>query len=305
MTSIAEPIVLPPGVAIGVLAFLLSLLPAALFVWLWYLRRQDRPVPAGTIGIGFALGMVLVVPAFFLERQAPVWWTWLSPSTAHYFDGALLPLQTVGDILLPAVGTFIIIATIEEGLRYLGLFWWFRKSKDIDQVFDGLLVGIAAGLGFATVENTLYFFQLFTAGSFNTLVFVFFLRFLVSTLAHVSFGGLMGALLARATFSIYRPKLLYWYAFLLPWFLHGLYDWLLAVNQVLYAVLALVVPLAVLVIWSNRRELLVINRDEQGLNVMQQSPRTGDEQNTSTAWNKNAPWLASLRSNSEQTKKRK
>ncbi|MAF80851.1 hypothetical protein CL628_02450 [bacterium] len=305
MNHIVEPIVLPPGVALGILAFLLSLLPAALFVWLWYLRRRDRPVPARVIGLGFLLGMILVVPAFILERMAPQWWIAISPSTAHYFDGALLPIQTLGDLFLPAIGTFLIVATVEEGVRYLGLFWWFRKSKAIDQVFDGLLVGLAAGLGFATVENTLYFFELFSTGSFNTLVFVFFLRFLVSTLAHISFGGLMGAMLARATFSIYRPKLLYWYAFILPWFLHGMYDWLLAVNQVLYAVLVLVAPLIVLVVWSNRREFLVINRDEKGLNVLQQAPRQAPEGSENSAWNKNAPWLATLRSNSGKTKHRK
>jgi len=295
-----EPIFLPPGVAIAILAFLLSLLPAILFVWLWYLRRADRPVPARTISAGVTLGMVLVIPAFFLERAVPQWWLRISPQTAHYFQGGLLPLQTMGDVLLPALGTFLIVATIEEGVRYLALAPWFRRSREIDQVFDGLLVGIAAGLGFATVENTLYFFQLFNAGSFDTLVFVFFLRFMVSTLAHVSFGGLMGSLLARGTFAIYRPRLLYWYAFIIPWFLHGLYDWLLAVDQVLYAVIALLAPLSLLVAGSNKREWLVINRDKRGITVVQQSPLPEAAAPDNSSWNKNAPWLTSLRSNGKK-----
>lgn len=299
MIMAPEPIELPPGVAIGILAFLLSLLPALLFVWLWYLRRSERPVPAGTITQGFGLGMLLVIPAFLLERAIPGWWQAISPATAHYFSGGLLPLQTLGDVLYPAIGTFLIVATIEEGVRYLALVPWLRRSAAIDQVFDGLLVGIATGLGFATVENTIYFFHLFTEGSFNTLVFVFFLRFMVSTLAHISFGGLMGALLARGIFAIYRPRILYWYAFILPWFLHGLYDWLLAVDQVLYAVLVLLAPLVVLIIWSNRRELLVINRDQQGITVLQQSPLPRAPAVENSSWNKHAPWLASLRGGSK------
>jgi len=293
-----EPIVLPPGVAVAILAFLLSLLPAGLFLWLWYLRRHERPVSVGQVITGFVAGAVLVAPAFFLERWAPQVWAAISPSTVHYFDGAIFPLQTVGDILLPAVGTFLIVALVEEGLRYLVLAGWFRLGKRVDQVFDGLLVGLAMGLGFATVENTLYFFELFSRGSFNTLVFVFFLRFMVSTLAHISFGGIMGALLARGLFSIYRPRLLYVQAFMVPWFLHGLYDWLLGVNQTFYAVLVLFMPIVLLVVWSNRREFFVVNRDDGKLLVAQRPPddtanRLGEAsfRQLKTPWNDNAPWL--------------
>lgn len=297
-----EPIVLPPGVALAILAFLLSLLPAGLFVWMWYLRRRDHYVPARLVTWGFIVGLVLVVPAYYLEQAAPQWWLAISPATAHYFAGALLPLQTIGDALLPAVATFLVVALIEEGLRYVALMVWFRRSRAIDQIFDGLIVGIAAGLGFATLENTIYFFGLFATGSFDTLVFVFFLRFMVSTLAHISFGGLMGALLARGLFSIYRPRLQYWYAFILPWFLHGLYDWLLAVNLVLYAVLTLLAPLIVIIIWSNKREFLVINREGSTISVAQRSPTTPVTRALSP-WNKNAPWLGVLRGRSQTSGK--
>ncbi len=229
----SEAISLPPGVAFAIIAFLLSLLPAGLFMWLWYLRRHDRPVPVSAVIKAFVGGMVIVLPAFYLERLAPDVWANLSPGTAHYYDGALLPLQGVGELLLAAVGTFVVVATVEEGLRYLFLYFWLRFGRAVDQVFDGLVVGLAAGLGFATVENTIYFWNLFDSGQFDTLVFVFFLRFMISTLAHISFGGIMGALLTRGLFSIYRPGVLLLQAMLLPWFMHGLYDLLLGINQLL------------------------------------------------------------------------
>lgn len=289
----SEPLILPPGVSLAILAFLLSLLPAGLFIWIWYLRRHERSVPAPTIALAFILGAVLVVPAFNLEDRAPRIWENLSPSTVHYFHGAILPLQTIADVLWPAVGTFLIVALIEEGLRYLLLWFWFRHSRVVDQVFDGLLVGVATGLGFATLENSIYFFTLFSQGSFDTLVFVFFLRFMVSTLAHISFGGIMGTLLAQGVFSIWGKSSFYVRAFAITWFLHGLYDWLLGVNQVMYAVLLLLPPLLVLIYWGDRREFLVVAREGRRILLQQKKPggSVWDSLGEGTSWNKFAPWL--------------
>lgn len=291
----AEPVLLPQGVSVGILAFLLSLLPAGLFLWVWYLRRHDRAIPASVVAIGFIGGLVIVPLAFVLESVAPRIWETVSPGTVHYFEGAILPLYSLSDLLFPAIGTFLIVALIEEGLRYLFLLGVLRFNRRIDQVFDGLVVGLAAGLGFATLENTIYFFDLFSAGNFDTLVFVFFLRFLVSTLAHISFGGIMGALMAQGFFSIYRRRIFLVQAFFVTWFLHGLYDWLLGVNQTVYAVLLLVGPLLVLILWSNRAEFFAINRDTSGrlLASQQAPPRAQGMTATSTvgSWNENAPWL--------------
>lgn len=294
-----EPILLPPGVAVGILAFLLSLLPAGLLLWVWYLRRHDRPVPTSIVFLGFFLGLLLVIPAFQLEKGAARLWETTSPATAYYFDGAILPLQTAADVILPALGTFLVVALVEEGLRYLLLLVGLRFIRSVDQVFDGLVIGLAAGLGFATLENTLYFFQLFSAGNFDTLVFVFFLRFLISTLAHISFGGIMGALMARGLFSMYQRRAFLLQAFLLPWFMHGLYDWLLGVNQTLYAAMLLLVPLLVLTVWSGRREFFVINKAKGKLLVTQQAPpvtytHAGPQTTPApeSPWNATAPWLS-------------
>lgn len=295
-------IYLPPGLSFGVIAFLLSLLPAGLFIWLWYLRRHDRPVPMLTVTGAFAVGMALVWPAFKLEELASRLWRFLSPATAHNFVGAALPLQGAGDILLPALGTFVIVATVEEGLRYAALRLWVARSKVIDQVFDGLVVGIAVGLGFATLENTLYFLDLFTRGSYDTLVFVFFLRFLISTLAHISFGGLMGALVARGALDLWQPGRFYMMAFLIPWFLHGLYDLLLGVNLAIYAVLMLVPALVVLVSWTVRRDFFAIARRDGKMLVQPEAPDTQSArvmrkffERFESPWNVRAPWLRERR----------
>lgn len=293
-----EVIALPPGVAFGIIAFLLSLLPAGLFIWLWYLRRTDRPVRAGTVAWAFIGGLGLVVLAFQFEQYAARLWEALSPATSHYFNGPVLPLQNMVDVALPAVATFLVVAVVEEGLRYVFLRVWFRYSRGVDQVFDGLVLGVAAGLGFATLENTLYFLNLFQQGSINTLVFVFFLRFMISTLAHITFGGLMGALIARGLFSMYHQRRYFIQAFWLPWFGHGLFDLLLGLNLSLYAIILLLVPLTVIVLWSSRRDFLVIAKKHGQLLVFEEAPETRQSRLLSqflrqfeSPWNKYAPWL--------------
>lgn len=297
-----SPLTLPLEAAFAIIAFLLSLLPAGLFMWLWYLRRHDRPVPVAVVGIAFIVGLALVWPAFRLEEYASAAWFWVSPGTAHNFVGAALPLQTMRDVLLPALGTFLIVATVEEGLRYFVLWLWVKYSRAVDQVFDGLVVGVAVGLGFATLENTLYFLDLISQGSFDTLVFVFFLRFLISTLAHISFGGLMGTLLARGMFNLFRPGRFYLMAFGVPWLLHGMYDLLLGIDQSVYAVLLLFPALVVLVSWTSRRDFFAIARQDGRLLAQERAPVTRQARvmqrlflRFESPWNKYAPWLRERR----------
>ncbi len=297
-----QTILLPAGVSLAILAFLLSLLPAGLFLWLWYLRRHDRPVPIRAVLYGMAVGVAIVAPAFFFESRTQALWGYLSPTTVHNFDGALLPLQRPLDIILPAIGTFLVVALIEEGLRFGALYFWFRRSRSVDQIFDGLVIGLAAGLGFATLENTIYFLSLIREGSFDTLIFVFFLRFVISTLAHISFGGIMGALIAKGIFSVYRPRRYLLQAFLVPWFIHGLFDLLLSINLSVYAVILLVSPLWVLIYWTGRREFFVINRQGRKLLVGQQAPETKEARimenffkQFDSPWNRYAPWMREKR----------
>lgn len=272
----AEPIVLPPGVALAIIAFLLALLPAGLFVWLTYLRRSDRPVPGQVVALAFGIGIALVIPSFWIEDFTRSLWQIASPATVHYFEGAVLPLASWPDVLLPALATFLIVALVEESLRYVVLRIWIRRSAAVDQIFDGLVIGVALGIGFATLENTVYFLNLFQQGNFDALVFVFFLRFLISTLAHISFGGLMGVLVARGVFDLYAPGQYFAQAFFLPWLLHGLYDLLLGLNQSLYAVLLLLPGLAALILWQGKREFFTLHRKDGHYLVLQQPPPTAE-----------------------------
>lgn len=298
-----DPIALPAGVSIGIVAFLLSLLPAIFFLWMWYLRNRDRSLPAGSIALAFAIGGILVEPAFLLERAADNLWQIISPYTEHYYGGAVLPLLRVQDILYPALATFLIVAVVEEGLRYTAMRFWMKRSRTIDQVFDGLLIGVAIGLGFSTLENTLYFKDLLNDQHYDTLVLVFFLRFLVSTLAHISFSGIMGVLIAQGTFHMFRSRSYMVLAFFVPWLLHGLFDLLLGVGQGLYAVLVLIPALLTLISWTFNRQLFIVHKKDGKFLAAGKAPelpmihaleKVLKVENS--PWNINAPWLGQNKS---------
>jgi len=295
-----DQLILSPGAALGVIAFLLSLLPAGFFVWFWYLRRRERALSAKVVAGAFITGILLVIPAFWLEDMAGRVWSVTFPQTVHYYAGAPIPLFDWRDVVFPAIGTFLIVAVVEEGLRYGLLRAWMRfAQKSIDQIFDGLIIGVAVGVGFATLENTLYFLNLFREGSYETLVFVFFLRFLVSTLAHISFSGTMGVLLARDTFEFLAGRRYALVAFFVPWFVHGLFDWTLAIHLGMYAVIVLLPMLLALVYWSGQSETFVIHRRGGKLLAAGEVEPSEEERNLTklikemdSPWNKNAPWLS-------------
>lgn len=291
-------ITLPVGVSIGVVAFLLSLLPAVFFLWMWYLRNRDRSLPAVSIALAFGIGALLVEPAFLLERGADSVWGIVSPGTEYYYAGAVLPLIHLQDIFLPALATFLIVAVIEEGLRYGAMRFWMKRSRTIDQVFDGLLIGVAIGLGFSTLENTLYFKDLLHGQDYDTLVFVFFLRFLISTLAHVSFSGIMGVLIAKGTFQMFRSRSYMILAFSIPWLLHGLFDLLLSVGHGLYAILVLIPALLTLVSWTLNRQLFIIHKKDGKFLAQEKNPQSPMAHALQKAlkvehspWNIHAPYL--------------
>lgn len=233
-------------ISVIVLATLLSMLPVTILFWVYYLRER-RPTVAGLVMTRFFVaGMFAVFPSLLLERGVYQLSQRFSVVAASAFFTDFFSLERPTELLLAFVVSFGVIALAEETVRWLLLRFVVKKSPELDQVVDGVQLGIASGIGFAFIENTLYFFRLFQRLDFDTLAVVFFLRFLISTFAHISFGGIMGYELVRAGANPLERRAALWRAFLLPWFLHGLFDFFLSIRLVAYAVIFLALPLGYL-----------------------------------------------------------
>lgn len=120
------------------------------------------------------------------------------------------------------VSAFLISAGIEEMLKWIVLFYFIYHHAEFDEPYDGILYAVAISLGFATVENVLYAMsnQVF----FGTVL----LRGLLPVSGHALFGVMMGYYLGLAKFTKqWKSRRILLYSLLIPWFWHGVYDWIL------------------------------------------------------------------------------
>ena len=220
------------------LGYLLMGFAPGLF-WLWFFRRKDdlepeprwRLVMVFLLGCGSALVLLTLLP-------------YLNPLLRPGHPGVLRDLVEV----------FILIALLEEGGKLLAFYLGAWRSKDLDEPLDGIIYGIAAALGFASVENVIY---LIATGDPAVVVY----RSCTATLGHVVFTGTMGFFFGLARFRRQPQRfLLMAVGFLLAVSLHGLYDFLLltAYGELsLWAILGLL-PLLLLILglkirWSRAK----------------------------------------------------
>lgn len=183
-----------------------TVLPSLLL--LAYFRGRDvYPEPARVVWTTFGLGVLSVIPVLAFA----------------------LPLSALlGDLADPfaraAYEAFILAALPEETCKILVLVLYARRHSAFDEPMDGVVYGVAASLGFATMENVLYVAQ----GGLGVAI----LRALTSIPGHATFGAIMGYYLGQAAFDPRRARGAMIAAFAWPLCLHGLYDFpLLAARE--------------------------------------------------------------------------
>ncbi|WP_115865207.1 PrsW family intramembrane metalloprotease [Halorussus litoreus] len=119
---------------------LLSVVPAfGLAAYIWY-ADVTTSEPVSLLALTFLLGVVLA-------------------SFAAVVNTLFQPLFT----LVPVVGTVlffvVVVAPIEETVKWLAVRLYAFRSDRFDAVIDGAVYGAMAGLGFATIENAIYITQ--------------------------------------------------------------------------------------------------------------------------------------------------
>jgi RsiW-degrading membrane proteinase PrsW (M82 family) len=168
--------------------------------------------------------------AFFYERRQ---WSRLSlPTTAlSFFYGGVLGILAAS-ILEPIfvrqldIFTAFMVGLIEEFVKILGVLVIARRWRH-DQEMDGLILGAAAGMGFAALESNGYAFSalLLSRGSLSAVVIVTLLRGILSPVGHGAWTAILASVLFREStgnrFYINR-KVLGTYFTVAS--LHGLWD---------------------------------------------------------------------------------
>lgn len=167
-----------PAVIAAVVAFIPAMLYLLPFMWL---DRYD-PEPLWLLALAFAWGALVAVLVSIVVN------TVITIVAAVIAVAGGLPPE-VGEI----VGAVISAPIFEEGSKGVGLLIlliFFRRY--FDDILDGIVFAGVIALGFATVENVLYYGNGLGAGGLGGLLLLFFLRGILSPFAHATFTSMTG-----------------------------------------------------------------------------------------------------------------
>lgn len=168
--------------------------------------------------------------AFFYERRHLSQVTLVSIVRAFFFGGVLgvfaaAVLEPIFIRRLTFESAFG-VGMIEEFAKILGVMVVARHHRH-DSEIDGVILGAAAGMGFAALESSGYVFTAFleSGGSLSALVMVTLLRGLLSPVGHGTWTAILASVLFREGapnhFRINRAVI---GAYLTVVVLHGLWD---------------------------------------------------------------------------------
>ena len=165
------------GLELILAGILLALVPAGLWLVLFYLQDRFEPEPKAEVArifvIGLALAGAIGLPLVQQVFRLPEW---------QYRD---LTATTLGSIFIAgAVEAFILYATV----RY-----FIYPSSQFNERTDGVIYGTAAGLGYATALNVQ-----FILSSGGAAIGAGTVHMAGVALAHAAFGGVLGYFLGRA-----------------------------------------------------------------------------------------------------------
>lgn len=191
----------------GIMAFLPAPFYLLLFLWL---DRYD-PEPAWALAASFAWGGLFAVIVSFIVNT-------LFGTVAAAFVGG-----PAGNTL----GAIISAPIIEEGSKGLGVVLaMIFLRKEFDDVLDGIVYAGVIALGFATVENVLYYGRTFVSSGGIGLIFIVFLRGVLSPFAHTLFTSMtgIGCGIARESHNKAVKIIMPFIGYIFAVFLHGLWN---------------------------------------------------------------------------------
>ncbi len=183
----------------------------SLILMTWFHRRDRNREPLKVLWGTAGLGVLSVIPVLIVVST---YGKLIHSIEAPWTNGIMT--------------AFFSAAIPEEFFKFLVLFLFAARLRDFDEPMDGVVYGVAASLGFATIENVLYVSQ----GGWVVAA----MRAVSSVPAHALFGAVMGVFVGRSKFQPARRN---WYlgqALFWPILLHGLYDAPLLASRAAFAV---------------------------------------------------------------------
>lgn len=166
-----------------------AVIPTLLYVTLIYWADRYEKEPGWLLAATFFWGAVPSILLALLFNLA----------------GAF-PFYAFGPALGDAAGSILIAPPVEETVKALALLAIFRLHRhEIDSLLDGIIYGAMVGMGFAMVENFVYFVNVYTRSGVEAWQLNILLRAIVFGLNHALFTAIAGLGLAIGRFATQRP----------------------------------------------------------------------------------------------------
>ena len=211
----------------------LAILPSAVLIFQVLKSDKVESEPFGLLARVFVLGAIGCIPAALLEGIGEtiamnIAWSQLSFSALMFL---------------------IVVPCAEEIVKYVAM-QSVRKNPAFNYTFDGIVYGVMASLGFATLENLLYVLGI---GDLTTAI----MRGILSVPLHCTCGVFMGYYYGLAQWfrahgrsnDATTNSLL---SFVIPVIIHGLYDFSLDVDSAIVTIAGLLFTVVVLILAIRR-----------------------------------------------------
>lgn len=190
-------------------------------IWLiFYLRKDVRPEPKSMILKIFFYGILITLPAIFLE---------------------IAIFEEIGKLnfsfqAISILNIFFGVALVEETLKFLVVKEKVFESPELDEPVDTMIYMIVAGLGFAAGENLLILFGL-KSTIFGQLLEVSLLRFLGATFLHALSSAIVGFYIGLSFFRKKERLKLISFGLFLAICLHGFYNLSIIIGEGMFKIL--------------------------------------------------------------------
>jgi RsiW-degrading membrane proteinase PrsW (M82 family) len=219
---------------------LVTILPSILII-LFFVNSDKFKEPKSEIIKVFIFGILITIPAYILNTFLGDFW----------YNNTKVSQNLIS--------SFLTAAPVEEGLKLSILYYFVYKMKDFNEPLDGIVYGVTASLGFATLENIYYVYLLadhFQTSSMALAV----LRSFSAVPAHAVFGIFMGYFFMKYSFIKKGDNL--FFAFIIPFVLHGCYNLFIASNFFVSLTLIIVAWIVALRLFSRLKKTQKRKRKE-------------------------------------------
>ena len=165
-------------------ALLGGLLPALIWLAFWLREDYKHPEPRGLILRTFLLGMVAVILVLPFQKVVEI-----------FFPGMVLP-------------AIILWVLLEEVFKFGAAYMGGLRSVEDNEPVDPIIYMITAALGFVALENTLFILGPLISDDITRSLITGNLRFIGSSLLHVTSSGMIGVFLALSFYKSRREHII-------------------------------------------------------------------------------------------------